>query len=138
MKALRNEEIQWQREAPASEEALTALESGAPARLPAAYREFLRYSNGGEGILGIQPGWFQIWTAQEVLPLNADYQVQDWLPYLFGFGSSGGGELLAFDTRTPDEWSVCIVPFSDLCEASVLPLASNFTTFVQEMGHAEK
>src|SRR5947209_6466533 len=85
----------WQhREPPASATALRELAEAAPVPLPDEYAALLRFSNGGEGQLAVEPGWFQLWSAEEVLELNRDYGVNEFLPGFFGFGSSGGGELL--------------------------------------------
>jgi len=123
----------FHRAPPASQAVIDALIAEVGIELPADYLNFLCNSNGGEGSLNIEPGWFQIWSAQEVMQLNRDYQVQRWLPFLFGFGSDGGGGLLAFDMRNSGAWSVCIVPLGDLSEGSLLVITSDFAHFVKAM-----
>lgn len=48
----------WRGCMPASESSFQDLRKGAPAGLPGTYFILLRFSNGGEGDLGIEPGWF--------------------------------------------------------------------------------
>ena len=82
------------RESPADPAAIAALLTACPIDLPAEYLAPFAFSNGGGGPLAVEPGWFQLWPAEDVLALNRDYGVQQQLPSLFGFGSNGGGELL--------------------------------------------
>jgi len=103
--------------------------------LPGSYLSFLAYSNGGEGPLAIEPAWFGIWPAEQFIDLNHSYKVDEWLPGFFGFGSSGGGELLAFDTRTPEPWKVVTVPFIPLDEEDAIVIAGSFEELVKAMGY---
>src|SRR4051794_23741397 len=82
---------------PASPAVLRDLASASPIALPEEYLALLGFSNGGEGNLGVEPGWFVLWPAEEVLVSNREFGVPELLPGFFGFGSNGGGELLAFD-----------------------------------------
>ena len=58
------------------------------------YLCFLKLCNCGEDELPIDPYWFQIWSAEEVLEHNEGYQANKFLPGFFAFGSNGGGEML--------------------------------------------
>jgi hypothetical protein len=102
----------WRPEAPASEESLKRLAEQAGFHVPDSYLSQLRYSNGGEGDLAVDPGWISLWRAEDVISQNSAYEVPELVPGLWGFGSNGGGELLAFDLRggepyrgTPSEGS---------------------------------
>jgi hypothetical protein len=86
------------------------LRDGAGTVLPASYFEQLAVSNGGEGDLGVQPGWISFWPAEKVVSWNARYRVPEFLPGFFGF-ASGGGELLAFDVRRQEPFPIVMVPF---------------------------
>lgn len=124
----------WDREPPASKEAIAQLESGAGVELPEDYLAFLRDSNGGEGELGVQPCWFQIWRAEEVITCGRDYQVGEFAPGFFAFGGNGGGELLAFDTRDNSPWRVVALPCIGLAAKEAMPVTANFRDFVAQMG----
>jgi hypothetical protein len=119
----------------ASPEAIDALAAASPIALPAEYVNLLRFSNGGEGALGVEPGWFVIWPAEEVMENNRGYNLAEWLPGFFGFGSNGGGELLAFDTRCGEPWSVVMVPFIPPDPAEAVTIATNFPMFLLVVGH---
>src|SRR5687768_3466863 len=83
---------QWTPAKPATKAAMQQLVKSAGVELPADYLTSLHGSSGGEGSLGIEPGWITLWPAQEVIAANRDYRVSEFLPGFFGIGSSGGGE----------------------------------------------
>lgn len=125
----------WEREPPASEEAIQALIREAGLDFPEEYLEFLRYSNGGEGQLGIHPLWFLIFPAEAVLEANRRYSYGlDDLPGYFVFGNNCGLELFVFNTEEPKPWRVYYVDNISMTPEDVLPCASNFESFVQAMG----
>jgi hypothetical protein len=135
---LSDPDARWAREPAANPHSLRQLRAEAPHPLPASYLAFLAFSNGGEGPLAVTPGWFVIWPAEEVLESNQGYKVDKELPGFFGFGSNGGGELLAFDTRSPQPWKIVIVPFIPLQERYALVVAESFEQFVKAMGHESR
>ena len=114
---VRDSSAEWSRQPPAESRTVQQLEAALPT-LPADYLAFLRLSNGGAGELGIEPGWFQLWPAEDVSSLNREYAVREFLPAYVGFGSDGGGELLAFTPRG----EVVAVPFipMDASEARII------------------
>src|SRR5580704_6847401 len=89
----------WSRRPPASEAAIRTLAAACDFALPQEYESFLRYSNGGEGPLCIEPWYFQLCSAEDVLSYNRDYKVGQFLPGFFAIGSSGGSEMLAIRKR---------------------------------------
>jgi hypothetical protein len=66
--------------------------------LPTDYLEIFRHMNGGEGFVGAS--YLRFYPIEKVAPLNQAYAVEEFAPGLLIFGSSGGGEAFAFDTRT--------------------------------------
>ena len=123
------------REPPADAEAVAALSVASRIELPEDYLSLLRLSNGGGGPLGVEPGWFPLWPVEEVLPSNRDYEVWKSVPGLFGFGSNGGGELLAFDVRRGPPWKIVMVPFVGMGEDDIAEVAEDFAEFLQATGH---
>jgi hypothetical protein len=67
--------------------------------LPLDYVQFLHRMNGGEGFLG-EHAYVALWRVEELRERNAGYEVAEFAPGLFLFGSNGGGEAFAFDTRS--------------------------------------
>jgi len=124
----------WRPAPPATAAEINKLRARVPTGLPESYFELLLGSNGGEGDLGVEPGWFCPWPADEVLSLNQGYSISEVAPGLFGFGSSGGGELLAFDMRHPVEWPIVMVPFIPLSLDEAITISDNFDDFSAFVG----
>ena len=94
--------------------------------------EYVKYCSGDgllEGGLIVAPGWFQLWPLGEIEDLNRDYQVQEYAPGFLGFGSSGGGELLAFDA----EGSIVMIPFIGMAPNEAITIATSWSDFVSKI-----
>jgi hypothetical protein len=115
---------------------LLALREQASVKLPATYLEQLAVSNGGEGDLGVDPGWISFWPAEEVVKLNDRYCVPADLPGFFGFASNGGGELLAFDTRGGEPFPIVTVPFIPMDPREAVKIAGSFDEMRDVIGRA--
>ena len=102
--------------------------------LPAEYLALLAFSDGAGGMLKVDPGWFQMWLAREVIEMNKGYGVSEFIPGFFGFGSNGSGELLAFDVRTPPPYSIYMIPFIPMEEEEALFVADDFASFLEMTG----
>lgn len=63
--------------------------------------------------------------------------MSDRLPGFLGFGSNGGGELLAFDTRV-QPWKVCMIPFIPLDESESIVIAPDFVSLSRHFGRSLK
>ena len=124
----------WEKEAPAEPESIQKLVDGAGRKLPEDYLALLHYSNGGEGVLGIEPGWLQLWASEDVLEHNKGYEIEEAIPGFFGLGSSGGGELLAFDTRSKQPWKIVMIPFIAMSAELAVVIAKDFEEFIRAIG----
>lgn len=119
----------FEKNVPASEEALHALRSRF-AGMPDDYTSWLQGANGGEGFLG--DSYVILWRAEEIEQFNKEYEVEDYAPGLILIGSSGGGEGYAFDTRgTP--WSVVSVPFIGMDLRHAIPVGRSFSEFMSHL-----
>jgi len=115
---------------PAGASSIQQLETGAGIRLPQDYAVFLQAMDGGEGLIG--NAYLILWRAGELLEMNQAYQVAEYAPGLFLFGSDGGGEAFAFDTHS-DARPIVSVPFVGMELKAVRPVASNFKAFLEEL-----
>ncbi len=128
----------WSKKEPAKPELAKELARVSAIRLPKEYFDLLLYSNGGEGRLALDPGWFQLWTVEEVLGLNRAYEIDKNLPGYFGFASSGGGELLGFDCRQGEPYKVVKIPFIPMIESEAVIIAKDFEEFIRAIGREMK
>jgi hypothetical protein len=126
----------WGRSPGATKEAITILSKHCPFELPSDYLDFLQFSNGADAGLPVDPLWCILFTAEEVLECNTDYEISEYLPGYFAIGSSGGGEILLFDTQT-SPWRVCTVPVL-FAEEHIHDVAPNFMEFLKLLGQPEQ
>lgn len=87
--------------------------------------------NGGEGFLG--EDYLILWGAEELAQFNREYEVQEYAPGLVLFGSDGGGEGFAFDTRSSPP-QIVQVPFIGMELQYANPVGSDFRDFISKMG----
>jgi hypothetical protein len=103
-------------------------------KLPIDYIAFLQRSDGGEGFVG--PNQYIIfWRLGELAAMNKAYEVEKFAPGLFLFGSDGGGEAYAFDTRT-SAVPIVFVPFVGMEPSLAQVVASTFEGLLQELSKA--
>jgi SMI1 / KNR4 family (SUKH-1) len=124
----------WMRRPRATEPAIQALIANCGFALPEEYLSFLRYSNGGEGFLCIEPWYFQLCPAEEVIAYNQGYNVEEFLPGWFAIGSNGGGELLSIRKRDGSPCPVYMVPFIPMAESDAVQIAHDFKMFAMTLG----
>jgi hypothetical protein len=91
--------MHFRKNSPASERSIHAFKVIAKHELPEAYLKFLLQSNGGEGFIG-HSSYIILWAIEDLIKMNESYQVDEYAPGLFLFGSDGGGEAYAFDIRS--------------------------------------
>ena len=97
--------------------------------LPPEYVSYFADDGLKEGGLTVPPGWFQLWRPDEVESLNRDYSVHEFAPGFLGFGSSGGGEMLAFDKAG----RVVMIPWIGMEPEMALPVADSWSQFVERI-----
>ena len=87
-------ENSWHRQAPCSEQAFMAIEQ--IYALPADYKKFMMWSNGGEGQIG--NSYISLWRIEYILSLNNDYNIQKYLGgETLAIGTDGGESCYGFD-----------------------------------------
>jgi len=65
--------------------------------LPSDYLAYIYGDGVSEGFTDGEPSYFELWHPDDIESSNVSLQVQELAPGYLGFGSNGGGELLAFD-----------------------------------------
>jgi SMI1/KNR4 family protein SUKH-1 len=119
---------------PANPASVALCQSQLKFQLPADYIQFLEQTNGGEGFVG--KNYLRAWPVEDLIQNNNEYHVEECAPGLFLFGSSGGGEAFAFDTRSTPPVIVA-VPFIVLNLEDAIVIAPNFTAFLQHLYRSE-
>ena len=99
-------------------------------RFPASYVEFMLARNGGEGFIG--RSYLVLWKIEDLIAINGSYQVAEFAPGIFLFGSSGGGEAFGFDIRS-DACGIVSIPFVAMEIEDAKIVAPNFEVFLSTL-----
>jgi hypothetical protein len=98
--------------------------------LPADYIRFMLVHDGGEGFVGEH--YLILWKASELKLFNDEYEIAVYARGLVAFGSNGGGEAFAFDTRVGQP-TVVIAPFIGMSLDDATPVAPSFSDFLERL-----
>lgn len=126
-------ERSWCARPPANRSVVRLVQKAAPDKLPTEYLDLLRYGDGGEGPLALPALYFMLYPAKEVAELNSSADQRDLYPGLFTFGSNGGLESIAFDTRAKRPWPVVMFDPVAGVESAVV-IARDMSAFVAAIG----
>jgi hypothetical protein len=113
---------------------LREIEKNLAVKLPSDYKSFLSSINGGEGFVGKH--YLILWKAEELAQFNEEYQVAEYAPGLMFFGSNGGGEGFAFDTRVVP-FRIVEVPFVGMSLECAITVADSFPALLDRMVHTD-
>jgi SMI1 / KNR4 family (SUKH-1) len=80
------------------------------------------------------PFFCEFWNLDDIERFNLEYEVLEYAPGYFGFATSGGGEMFAFD---PAGQVVCL-PFIGMEPTYALVIAKTWEDFVSLLRFAEK
>ena len=100
---------------------------------PNDYIEFLSYSNGAEGSIG--ENYLILWSIEDIIELNEAYCVTDFAEGIVLFGSDGGNEAFAFDTRK-NETEIVTIPFIGMDLSEIKTCSKTFNGFLQYLLNA--
>jgi hypothetical protein len=104
-----------------------------PVALPKDYVSLLRCTNGGEGPLALPPLYFMLYEAEYASDLNGSTEQRHLFPGFFVFGSNGGLETIAFDTRVAEPWPIVMYDAVAGIE-SAEPIAKDMGEFIRAIG----
>jgi len=118
---------------PAREELIREFEDKAGFELPGDYKQFLRRADGGEGFVG--HAYLILWPVEQLQELNDAYQVEEYASGLLLFGSDGGGEAYAFDTRAAGK-PIVSVPFVGMERQLARAMGADFREFLERLSRS--
>jgi hypothetical protein len=98
--------------------------------LPIQYRHFMSGQDGGEGFVGGQ--YLILWRASELVEFNREYEAEKYAAGLLLFGSNGGGEAFAFDTRD-NAMRIVMVPFVGMSLKDASEVTDTFDNFLSKL-----
>ncbi|PKX82696.1 SMI1/KNR4 family protein [Pectobacterium peruviense] len=117
----------WHCHVPASDTEWETIESSTALIFPPDYREFMKWSDGGEGRLSHV--YLSIWPSTQIVKLNQDYKINHYLgDRVLAIGSDGGSICFLLDYRFTDTPTFASVNIGDLDPRKMKSIASTFTS----------
>jgi|SRR5581483_2216402 len=121
----------WQKQPGASPQTIQKIEQSLNVTFPSDYRQFLLWSDGGEG--WNDDTYLSLWSSNELLSLNNDYMIGHYLPGIVCIGTDGGGVGygLAFDQAN----RIPFVGFSlgNLDPATTMEISASFNVGILQL-----
>ena len=124
----------WAGKDGASEDEIRKLQSRMPIELPASFYNFLRVNNGGEGFASSSPFYFVLFSTEELVSfIDEIEEIRECFPDFIFFGTSGGSDWIAFDTRTGPPFKIISTEVVGWPEYAI-ECAADFEAFLQSIG----
>ena len=102
--------------------------------IPLDYLETMRIFNGGEG--WINASYIRFYPLEDLSHVNHIYHVQEFLPKMLIFASTGGGEAYAFDFDKP-QLMITKIPFIPLDIEYGETISTDFESFILQLASEE-
>lgn len=99
--------------------------------LPHDYIFYLLNYVGFEDFVGKE--YVRLWDMDELVEMNKGYQVQKYIPSMFGIGGNGGGEMIALEYKETDLARVVLIPFIVMIEEDAIEIGNSFTDFLSRL-----
>lgn len=113
-----------------STDVFNKLEPQIQLQLPSDYKEFMCWSNGGEGVFPAIR--LSLWPAEDLVRLNSNYQINRYLgDHVLGIGSDGGPICFLLDYRLGNKPKFSSVNFGDLDPEEIKQIAPSFTSAIE-------
>jgi len=122
----------WYKLDGATDDEINLLRNSISFKLPDLLLTFLKFSNGGEGELSVQPYNFVLDSINEIIETNSSGEIKDNYPNFMIIGGDGGGEYIALDVVTNEIVSLDMCN-SDIAESRVV-VASTIEQFFSLCG----
>ena len=111
---------------PATVSSIEAAENHFNLKLPNDYKEFLRYTNGLEGMTN-KRYYIALWSAEELIELNKAYHVEEFVSNIIIIGSDGSEDAFAFNTTN---MSIVKLPFIGMGQIAHESISETFEGFL--------
>lgn len=121
----------FQKNSPAEKLQIDKLQELIDCELPKDYINFMLSSNGGEGWIG-ENSYLMLWRLEDILELNSKYNAFELAPGLLIFGSNGGIDAYAFDTRI-EGIPIINIPFIGMNLNEINYLGDTFEEFLENL-----
>jgi hypothetical protein len=104
------------------------IESYSKLKLPEDYVFYLKNYHGIDQFIGVE--FINLWSLEEIIESNENYNIVEQLPYTIGIGSNGSGEFIGIIWDQNENVKIILSPFIDLNSKYHIEIGSSFTDFL--------
>ncbi|TDO68885.1 SMI1/KNR4 family protein SUKH-1 [Flavobacterium chryseum] len=96
--------------------------------LPEGFLDFFKEADGAE--ISTDEKYVILWALTEMIQLNVDYNVEEYAPEFFIFGSDGGDTAFAIEKNTGDIYEM---PFIGMSKEESIFVNKSFSDFIDNI-----
>lgn len=104
------------------------IESYSKLKLPKDYVFYLENYFGIDQFIGVE--FINLWSLEEIIEFNKNYNIVEGLPQTIGIGSNGSGEFIGITFGQDENVKIILSPFIALNSKYNIEIGSSFTDFL--------
>jgi hypothetical protein len=105
-------------------------------KLPEDYKFFALNYLEFEDSIG--PEYVRLWNFDEILEMNFDYQIFEYLPKTLAIGGNGGGDYIAIEQLENEGLRIILSPFITIEKEAHLEIGNSFTDFLERLNNGKE
>ncbi|MDA6072341.1 SMI1/KNR4 family protein [Flavobacterium sp. AC] len=109
------------------------VESYSGLKLPKDYIFYLENYFGIDQFIGVE--FINLWSLEEIIEANKNYNIVEELTRTIGIGSNGSGEFIGIEIDLSDNVKIILSPFIDLDSKHNIEIGKSFTDFLIRLDH---
>ncbi|MFB3388110.1 SMI1/KNR4 family protein [Flavobacterium sp. LAR06] len=97
-------------------------------KLPEDYVFYLENYHGLDQFIGVE--FINLWSLEEIIGANKNYNIVEGLQQTIGIGSNGSGEFIGIKFEHDENVKIILSPFIDLNSKYNIEIGTSFTDFL--------
>ena len=107
---------------------IAEIEAYSKLKLPEDYVFYLENYFGIDQFIGVE--FINLWSLEEIIQSNENYNIVDKLSQTIGIGSNGSGEFIGIKFDQYENVKIILSPFIDLNSKHNIEIGTSFTDFL--------
>ncbi|QOG04416.1 SMI1/KNR4 family protein [Flavobacterium sp. MDT1-60] len=100
-------------------------------KLPKDYVFYLENYHGIDQFIGVE--FINLWSLEEIIETNKNYNIVEELQHTIGIGSNGSGEFIGITLDKNENIKIILSPFIDLNTKYHIEIGTSFTDFLDRL-----
>ncbi|SHM10785.1 SMI1/KNR4 family protein [Flavobacterium saccharophilum] len=107
---------------------IAEIESYSKLKLPKDYIFYLENYHGIDQFIGVE--FINLWSLEEIITSNKNYNIVEGLQQTIGIGSNGSGEFIGIKFDQDENVKIILSPFINLNSKHNIEIGTSFTDFL--------